>query len=74
MLRIILHIALILLGALGGYLYHRWVGCRSGGCPLVSNAWSSVVIGALLCWLVLSPLVDKFVPKPHQNNNIEQGR
>ena len=38
----------ILLGALGGYLYYRYVGCSSGACPITSNPFFSVLYGALL--------------------------
>lgn len=34
-------------GALG-YGYHRVVGCRTGACPLTSNAWSSTMYGAFV--------------------------
>ncbi len=34
-------------GALAGYLWHRLVGCRGGGCPIVSNPYLSSVWGAL---------------------------
>jgi hypothetical protein len=35
-----------LLGALGGYAYYYFVGCRSGTCPISSNPWISTVYGA----------------------------
>lgn len=39
-------------GALLGYAMYRFVGCRTGACPLYSNPWSSVLIwgvfGALM--------------------------
>ena len=36
------------LGALSGYLYHRFVGCRSGTCPITANPWISTLYGAIL--------------------------
>jgi H+/Cl- antiporter ClcA len=48
----------VLLGAVGGYLYYRFVGCVSGTCPISSNPVISTlyggVIGALL-GLALTP-------------------
>jgi hypothetical protein len=38
----------ILVGAGGGYLYYRLVGCRSGGCPITSNPWASTIYGAVI--------------------------
>jgi hypothetical protein len=35
-----------LLGALGGYAYYYFVGCRSGACPISSNPWISTTYGA----------------------------
>lgn len=35
-------------GALGGYLYYRFIGCRGGACPLTSNPWISTLYGALI--------------------------
>jgi hypothetical protein len=35
-----------LIGALGGYAYYYFVGCRSGACPISSNPWISTAYGA----------------------------
>ncbi len=39
-------------GAALGWAYYRFVGCRTGACPLTSNPWTSMIwwglIGALL--------------------------
>jgi hypothetical protein len=35
-----------LLGALGGFAYYYFVGCRSGTCPISSNPWISTAYGA----------------------------
>ncbi len=35
-------------GVVGGYLYYRFIGCRSGACPLTANPWISTLYGALL--------------------------
>ena len=34
------------IGALGGYAYYYFVGCRTGACPISSNPWISTVYGA----------------------------
>ena len=42
----------IALGAAGGYAYYRFVGCRTGACPLTSNPWVSTLYGALIGALI----------------------
>lgn len=37
----------LLVGAVGGYIYWRFVGCSTGGCPITSNPYATVVYGAL---------------------------
>ena len=42
----------LILGAVGGYLYWRFIGCSSGSCPitsspLMSTIWSSIMGGLL---------------------------
>jgi hypothetical protein len=73
MLKIALNLALLALGALAGYLYYRHVGCSSGTCSITSNAWSSVIFGALLLWLALSPVIDRYTHQPNSPKS-EQGR
>jgi len=55
---ILLSAVLTALGAVGGWLYHRYVGCGAGTCTIASNPWLSAgfggVIGMLL-GLVLRP-------------------
>jgi hypothetical protein len=34
------------LGALGGYLFYWFIGCPTGGCPITSNPWLMVPLGA----------------------------
>ena len=38
----------IVLGAGAGYGYYKFVGCRSGVCPITSNPWISTIYGAVL--------------------------
>ena len=44
----------ILLGALGGYLYWRFVGCATGTCPITSSPFASTVWGAAIGGLFVS--------------------
>lgn len=38
----------VLAGGVGGYLWHRLVGCRTGSCPLTANPWISTAYGAFV--------------------------
>lgn len=48
----------IILGAVGGgamgFLYYKFIGCRTGACPITSNPWTSTVIWAVIGGLFLS--------------------
>lgn len=35
-------------GALIGFLYYYFVGCKSGSCPITSSAWSTILIGGFM--------------------------
>lgn len=37
-----------LLGAVGGYLYWRYVGCSTGTCPITSSPTISTLYGILM--------------------------
>lgn len=39
-------------GGLAGYLWYRFVGCKSGTCPLTSNAHITVLYGMLMGFLI----------------------
>jgi hypothetical protein len=39
-------------GALIGFLYYRFIGCRTGTCPLTSTLYGSVLYGIVLGSLV----------------------
>jgi thioredoxin 1 len=44
-------------GGLLGYGFYRLVGCRTGGCPLTSKPWTSILYGVLVgLFLVYSSL------------------
>ena len=46
--QIIAHWWAILLGAIGGFAYYKFIGCKSGVCPITSNPWISALYGALI--------------------------
>jgi hypothetical protein len=58
----------IVIGAGGGFLYYRLVGCSSGGCPITSNPWITMLWGAGLGYL----LGDMFKIKPSKTNENEK--
>jgi hypothetical protein len=35
-------------GGLLGYGFYRLVGCKTGGCPLTSKPWTSVLYGVMV--------------------------
>ncbi|MGE4347321.1 MAG: DUF6132 family protein [Flavobacteriaceae bacterium] len=44
----------ILVGALAGYLYWRYVGCLSGSCAITSNPTNSTLYGSVMGGLLFS--------------------
>lgn len=44
----------LIIGALGGFLYWKYVGCLSGSCPLQSNATFMIIYGAIAGVLLAS--------------------
>lgn len=42
----------IVVGAVGGWLYWRFIGCLGGSCPIWSNPWISTGYGGLLGYLL----------------------
>ncbi len=45
-------IAGIVAGAIAGYLYYYYIGCRSGSCPINTNPYFSVAWGAIIGYLL----------------------
>lgn len=43
---------LTIVGAIGGYLYYRLVGCVTGTCPITSNPIISTLYGAVIGFLI----------------------
>jgi len=39
-------------GALGGFIYYKTIGCSSGGCAITSNPYMSIIWGGLLGYLL----------------------
>lgn len=44
----------VIIGAAGGFLYWRFVGCSGGSCPITSSPGLSVLWGGVLGGLLLS--------------------
>jgi hypothetical protein len=38
----------IIIGALAGFAYYKFIGCPSGACPLTSNPIISTIYGAVM--------------------------
>lgn len=45
---VVVLLAPVAIGAVGGYLWYRLVGCRTGTCPITSNPWVSTIYGAVI--------------------------
>lgn len=45
-------IAFVAVGGLLGYLYYRFVGCKSGVCPITSNPYISILYGAAMGFIM----------------------
>jgi hypothetical protein len=44
-------LAFIVVGGLLGYGWHRFVGCRSGACPITANPYISTIYGVVLGYM-----------------------
>ena len=51
-------ISFTLLGILGGFLYWRFVGCKTGTCPITSTWHMSSLMGGILGYLTGDTIVD----------------
>jgi len=58
-------------GAIGGYLYWRYIGCTTGSCPITSVWYTSSLYGIILGF-VLGNLADERIVKKQRQN--EQSR
>ena len=41
------------IGAGVGYAMYRFVGCKSGACPLTANPWIAMGLWGLMGWLLV---------------------
>jgi hypothetical protein len=48
------YVSPVVFGAAGGYGFYRFVGCKSGSCPITGNPWLSTIYGAVLGALMMS--------------------
>lgn len=46
----------IIIGAVAGFLYWKFIGCESGTCPITSNKYISITYGAVLGSLLFSTI------------------
>jgi len=61
----------ILIGALGGFLFFYFVGCKSGSCAITRNPVSSMLMGSFLGFFIASsPCLNK--SNVTKTNNINQ--
>ena len=44
----------VIVGGLGGFVYYHFVGCASGSCPITSNPYMSIIMGAFLGFFVVN--------------------
>jgi F0F1-type ATP synthase assembly protein I len=42
----------VVVGAVLGFSYYKFVGCSSGACPITSNPWISTLYGAAMGFLI----------------------
>lgn len=66
--------SLTFVGALGGYVYWKYVGCLSGHCPLQQNWVLSSLWGASLGYLIGDLFKGKKVAKDPEDTNETEGK
>lgn len=52
----------VLAGAVLGYAYYAFIGCRTGACPITSNPLISTAYGALMGGLLAGSFRKKSAP------------
>lgn len=50
----IIPVAGVVAGAIGGYVYWKFIGCESGACAITSKPVNSTVYGAVMGGLLFS--------------------
>ncbi len=53
------NLTIVLIGALGGFLYYKFVGCYSGTCPITGNPLISTLYGAAIGFVFTNFKSDK---------------
>ena len=57
----------LIIGAVGGFIYYRTIGCTSGGCAITSNPYMSMLWGGVMGYL----LADIFKIKDKKTESTE---
>ncbi len=63
-------IVFAVVGILGGFLYWRFIGCRTGSCPITSNWYTSALMGGLLGYLTGDSINDFRKKRQAKNEGI----
>ena len=71
-MKILFTILTLALGALAGFLFYKYIGCKGGNWGIYRNVWSSVIFGAIVGYLLLSPVVDRYFAKKNSENKTEE--
>ncbi len=50
--KMITRIVSVVIGGILGFAYYKFVGCRSGSCPLTSNPYISTIWGSLIGFMI----------------------
>lgn len=67
----------IVVGALGGFLYWKFVGCSSGTCSITSKPLNSTLYGMVMGGLLFSMFQKKDttnVPSPNKEDDTPQDK
>lgn len=59
----------ILLGAIGGILYWKLIGCSSGTCPITSSPINSSIWGAVMGGLIASSFTPEKIKKKKEESH-----
>lgn len=62
-----LQLIFLLIGALGGFLYWKFVGCKTGTCPIKSVWYYMVLWGSAFGYLI-GDLVNDYLKKGKRKN------
>jgi len=63
------YILIAAIGALGGFLYWKFVGCESGTCAITSVWWRTTIYGGVMGWLLGGMLNDKLRKQKNDNED-----